>query len=346
MITDRLETAVPIFHRGWQQRITESLMTGVAAEKVVEEMVLEGFDREFAERQVTSYDSSPSVEAGRAIFQRQRKQGALFEVMAETARQSRYGRDSIKKTLSADDFYRQYFWRNTPVVLQNLMTDWPALNKWTFDFFSQRYGNEIIEITSERESDPRFEANVDQHRSRIRMRDYIRRIQQCVDATNDFYLVAKNGLMANEAFRGLLDDIRYPAGFLDPATANSRNMSLWFGPAGTVTPLHHDGSNILLAQVSGRKLIKLISPFFLDYLYNEQACFSEVDLEHMDYERFPLMRKVEVLTTTLEAGEAIFIPVGWWHWVKALEASMSLSFQNFIFSGDVIRLGPHDFADQ
>ncbi|HZU30878.1 MAG TPA: cupin-like domain-containing protein, partial [Candidatus Angelobacter sp.] len=79
-------------------------------------------------------------------------------------------------------------------------------------------------------------------------------------------------------------------------------------------------------------------PFFLDYLYSSQACFSDVDLEQVDYERFPLMRKVEILTITLEAGEFLFIPIGWWHWVKALEVSISVSFQNFIFSNGTIVL--------
>ncbi|HEY2913374.1 MAG TPA: cupin-like domain-containing protein [Candidatus Angelobacter sp.] len=328
----------PAFHRGWQRRIAESLMTGVASEKLVEEMVLSGFDREFAKRQVAECESTTGVEAGRAIFQRQGKRRALFEAMAETARQSHHGSGSIKKVLTAEDFYHQYFWRNTPVVLQNLMIDWPALERWTPEFFAEHYGNEIIEITSERESDPLFEANLDQHRSRIKMRDYIRRIKQSTGPTNDFYLVAKNGLMANAAFRGLLDDIRCPAGLLDPATANSHNISLWFGPAGTVTPLHHDGSNILLGQIMGRKLVKLISPFFLDYLYNTHACFSDVDLEQIDYGKFPLMKNVEIVTLTLEAGEFLFIPIGWWHWIKSLEISISLSFQNFIFKNGPIVL--------
>ena len=338
MATHRFEAASSMFHRGWQRRILESLMIGVVSEELVEEMVLNGFDREFAKRQIAECESTPCVEAGRAVFRRQSKHRALFEAMAETARQSHYSSDFVKKRMTAEDFYQQYFWRNTPVVLQDLMADWPALERWTPEFFAERYGNELIEITSERESDPLFEANLDQHRSRIRMRDYIRRIKQSTNSTNDFYLVAKNGLMANKAFRSLLDDIRCPARFLDPTTANSHNISIWFGPAGTITPLHHDGSNIILAQIRGRKLVKLISPFFLDYLYNTYACFSDVDLDQIDYERFPLMKHVEILSMTLEAGECLFIPIGWWHWIKALEVSISVSFQNFIFKNGPIVL--------
>jgi Cupin-like domain len=336
MSVRELRTPAPIFHRGWKRQIAEKLMMGVAGEQLVEELVRSGFDRQFAEREVANREQSPSVEAGRRLVERQKKYSALFEAMAETARQSHY-QESIKRVLTADEFYQQYFWCNRPVVLQNLMIGWPALSKWTLEFFAKRYGSEIVEITSERESDPLFEENVDQHRLRILMRDYIRQIQQS-PSTNDFYLVAKNGLMANKAFADLFDDIRCPAGFLDPATARDRNVNLWFGPAGTVTPLHHDGNNQLFGQVMGRKLIKLISPFFLDYLYNTRTCFSEVDLEHIDYEKFPLMKQVKILTITLEPGEFLFIPLGWWHCVKALEVSISLSFQNFIFNGDPILL--------
>jgi hypothetical protein len=332
-----LSTPAPIFHRGWKRQIAEKLMMGVTGEQLVEELVRSGFDRKFAEREVANCEQSPSVEAGRRLVQRQKKYSGIFEAMAETARQSHYGEGCLKRVLTADQFYEQYFWCNRPVVLQNLTTGWPALSKWTPEFFAKRYGSEIVEITSERESDPLFEENVDQHRLRIRMRDYIRQIQQS-PSTNEFYLVAKNGLMANKAFGDLFDDIHCPAGFLDPATARDRNINLWFGPAGTVTPLHHDGNNQLFGQVRGRKLIKLISPFFLDYLYNTRTCFSEVDLEHIDYEKFPLMKQVEILTITLEPGELLFIPLGWWHWVKALEVSISLSFQNFIFNGDPIQL--------
>ena len=114
MATHRFEAASSMFHRGWQRHIAESLMTGVASEKLVAEMVRSGFDREFAKRQVAECESTAGIEAGRALFRRQSKHRALFEAMAETARQSHSSSDFIKKRLTAEDFYQQYFWRNTP----------------------------------------------------------------------------------------------------------------------------------------------------------------------------------------------------------------------------------------
>ncbi|MGH7010325.1 MAG: cupin-like domain-containing protein [Caulobacteraceae bacterium] len=37
---------------------------------------------------------------------------------------------------------------------------------------------------------------------------------------------------------------------------------------------------------------------------------------------------------TLEAGEALFIPIGWWHQVTSLEFSVTATFTNFLWPND------------
>ena len=123
-----------------------------------------------------------------------------------------------------------------------------------------------------------------------------------------------------------------PSGFLDPAGTDGRYVRLWFGPAGTVTPLHCDNRNVLFAQVQGRKHVRLIAPQFLSALANDRACYSAVDLDAVDYERFPAMRDVPVHEAVVEPGEFLFIPIGWWHAVRSLDVSMSLSFTNLCFN--------------
>ena len=58
---------------------------------------------------------------------------------------------------------------------------------------------------------------------------------------------------------------------------------------------------------------------------------SEVDCENPDYEKYPLFQKIPIIEVTLNPCEVIFIPVGWWHTVKSLDTSISLSFTNFVF---------------
>jgi len=56
-----------------------------------------------------------------------------------------------------------------------------------------------------------------------------------------------------------------------------------------------------------------------------------VDCEAPDYQRFPLFKQATIIDLTLEAGEVLFMPVGWWHQVRTLEISTMVSFTNFLF---------------
>ena len=38
--------------------------------------------------------------------------------------------------------------------------------------------------------------------------------------------------------------------------------------------------------------------------------------------------KVKVLDVVVEPGETVFLPLGWWHQVTALDVSLSFSFSN------------------
>jgi hypothetical protein len=188
------------------------------------------------------------------------------------------------------------------------------------------------EGSSHRDADPSYEARFLQHRSRTTLGDFIDLILR-TGPTNNVYLVARNDVLSQPRLAPLLDDIRWPDGLLDPEAPLRRSARLWIGPAGTVTPLHCDNRHILLVQVYGRKRVKLISPFYLSAVYNTRECFSDVDAEAIDLDRFPAMRGVPVLEAVLEPGEALFLPVGWWHWVRALDVSISLSLLNFRWKG-------------
>lgn len=84
-----------------------------------------------------------------------------------------------------------------------------------------------------------------------------------------------------------------------------------------------------MAQILGRKRLKLISPLHLPVLYDQLHCFSEVDLDQIDVERYPLFRQVKIHEVTLNPGECLFLPIGWWHHVRALDVSITLSGTNF-----------------
>ncbi len=52
----------------------------------------------------------------------------------------------------------------------------------------------------------------------------------------------------------------------------------------------------------------------------------QVDLDEPLSEQFPLFAAAEYQDVVLCAGEMLYIPPGWWHYVKSLSVSFSISF--------------------
>ena len=63
-------------------------------------------------------------------------------------------------------------------------------------------------------------------------------------------------------------------------------------------------------------------------LYNHFEVYSPVDIDRPDLSRYPLFEQATVLDVVVEPGETVFLPLGWWHQVTALDVSLSFSFSN------------------
>jgi lysine-specific demethylase 8 len=53
---------------------------------------------------------------------------------------------------------------------------------------------------------------------------------------------------------------------------------------------------------------------------------SQVDVEHIDEQRFPAFVHVPYRDVVLEPGDMLYMPPQWWHYVKSLSTSFSVSF--------------------
>ena len=107
------------------------------------------------------------------------------------------------------------------------------------------------------------------------------------------------GVTRNAARALGLDDV----GTLPPYCDRSRLAalsSLWFGPAGAITPLHHDTLMLMHTQIVGRKRWRFISPLDTPRVYNHVGVFSDVDLEQPDLIRHPAIAEVKVAEAVVE----------------------------------------------
>ena len=97
-------------------------------------------------------------------------------------------------------------------------------------------------------------------------------------------------------------------------------------PHGHIDPLHLSGHDATLAQVRGKSRITLFPPRVTKNLYSHirshgssTACLSEVDINCPDLVKFPKFQTAlsEVRILSLDAGQTLYIPVGWWYEVQA-----------------------------
>jgi len=306
-------------------------MLGVPIGVLSKQLGALGFTRNAIKRHLREISlADPSFAAGRRISQRLKKLESLLEVVADLrASSSSFVNVERRNDLTRKTFFDNYYAANRPVIVTNLLNGWPAMKRWSPDYLAKRWGNQRVEVMMNRNDDPEYEINMRKHKTRVSLKTFCKMVTEG-GQTNDLYLVANNLFLDDRRFRDLYNDMVFSGELLSPDHPK-KSCNFWFGPAGTATKAHHDKVNVLLAQFYGRKNIKLISALETPLVYNYRGVFSEVDWEDPDFDKHPLFRKARILDVTISPGEALFIPVGWWHFVEALDVSISVAFSNFVF---------------
>lgn len=311
-------------HRAW---IVENLLDGVPAATLATQLATQ-MPAARAKREVTAIARSPLLGTCGTLLHRARR----LELVAALGRaHARHEPDPTaverRPLPPAEEFFRTYWAAHRPVVFTDVASNWPAHGKWTPAFFQEELGTEPLEITAGRTADPRYDQNRDAHRTKTRMDRFIKRVL-AAGVSNDLYMIAHNNTMLRPAFRALLADVIAPPDLFEPLEA--RQTSLWIGPAGTVTPLHHDTTNILFNQIYGRKRFELVSPQETVLLADPvDGFYCGLDLDDRAASPHPAVRELLVKTVDLGPGDSLFIPAGWWHRVTSLDVSISFSLLGF-----------------
>ncbi|KAG8426382.1 hypothetical protein J3459_008191 [Metarhizium acridum] len=139
----------------------------------------------------------------------------------------------------------------------------------------------------------------------------------------------------------LQDDLPAPEIVLCAGKGDIYASSIWLGTEPTYTPLHRDPNPNLFCQLYSQKVVRLLPPNLGDELYFDvqrqirQHGNSRIRTTDMmqGHERKVLHDAVWGNETPLEelhevelgAGDALFIPDGWWHSVKSAESDGGLN---------------------
>lgn len=342
--SDRGSKKIKLIDRDWRQWILAQKLLNVPDGKIVHTLVHRGIDIRIALEEVKAVTSDPDFQTHNTLVEQIKQLQSELEVTKTQLQHMElqldfysklehlsphYGTIERRSRLSSQEFFEKYYAQNTPVILTDILDSWPAMSLWTPEYFKQKYGHIDVEVQVNRNSNPRYELEKAKHKKVMPFADYVDMVVTGGE-TNDYYMVATNENLFKSELQDLLKDIVAWPEYLERSPQSCKPY-LSFGPAGTITPLHYDPLNLFLAQVYGRKLIKMISPNQKHLVYNHASAYSEVDLENIDYQKYPRFKQVNIIETVLQPGEVLFLPVAWWHYVKALDISMSINLTNFIW---------------
>ena len=318
---------------GWRQWIAENRLRHCTPESMVLTMAGAGLDVIAAARAIHEMEQDPGYLAALKMRELRDK---LASVMANLQRlwelDPLYDHVEKRSRVGREEFIERYVRGCRPVVLTDVTHDWPAMQRWSPQDLKARFGHLLVEIQAERNANQRYERDKLQHRRHVRLGDFVDRVL-AAGPSNDEYLTANNELLRRPEFAPLLQDIGSLPPVCDRARLSERS-SFWFGPGGTVTPLHHDTLMLFHTQVVGRKRWRFVSPLQTPRLYNHWQMHSDVDLDRVDLQRHPDVAGVTVLDVVVEPGETMFLPLGWWHQVSSLDVSLSFSYSNLDLPND------------
>jgi hypothetical protein len=316
----------------WRRWIAENLMVGSPPEGIRDAMVATGISREEAMHEVELAQKSPYIQGSTLLLNRLKKRDWLLATYRKLNRLDPHA-SAIERRhrLSRAEFLEKYYSTNRPVIITGMMYDWPAMQKWNLDYFTQHFGDREVSVQFGRTASDNYEIEREKYQTKLKFGEFVTKVRTA-GVTNDFYMTANNNSENKKELAGLWKDIVQIPEYLDGR--DPLNGFFWMGPAGTITPFHHDLTNNFMAQVIGRKRVKLVPSWDIPLMQNHYHVYSRVDGRITPPRPQPQFGEAQIIEFILNPGEVLFLPIGCMHFVEGLDISVTVSFTNFVFDND------------
>ncbi len=229
--------------------------------------------------------------------------------------------------ITGKDFKEKFYYPMKPVVITGISREWPAFQKWTWDYFKEIVGHKEVGIYNNIKSDAYTPINkADDYK---RFGEYVDMIRQGPAGWRIFLF------NIFEHAPQLTQDFTWPE-FLMKGFVKRYPM-LFVGGATSITHMHFDidMSHILHTQFTGRKKV-LLFPFEEQHkLYRKPyEVLSLADFSNYyknngkpDYDAFPALKLARGFETTLEHGDTLFMPAGYWHHMEYIDSGFAMSLR-------------------
>jgi hypothetical protein len=219
------------------------------------------------------------------------------------------------------DLHARYLARNVPVIVTDLATSWPALARWTSEFFRSNYGERQVAV-----SDKSYQTHGAHYLTPFTKMSFADYLNAAEAGNTDLRL------FLFELFKfapELRNDIELPAwaGLLSKIFLVS-----FFGGAGGASTFHHDVdlAHVFHTVIYGSKLFYLFGPDQDHCLYRHPFTVrSYIDVRDPDLHRYPRFAAAQGRLCEVHAGETLVLPSGHWHQAVYTKLSWGLSFRKY-----------------
>ncbi len=234
----------------------------------------------------------------------------------------------VVKEISPDEFREKYYDPMVPVIIKDLSKEWPAYQKWNWDYFKEIVGQQEVGIYNNIKSDPFTRINkADQYTT---FGNYIDMVRNGPAAWRIFLFNIFNH--APE----LAQDFAWPDHLMKGFV--KKYPMLFVGGQGSITHLHFDIdlSHILHTQFVGRKRV-LLFPFTEQHkLYRKPfevlsladfSNYADPGKSKVNTSDFPALKLAQGMEVILNHGDTLFMPAGYWHHMEYLDSGFAMSLR-------------------
>jgi hypothetical protein len=227
------------------------------------------------------------------------------------------------KTISKEDFYNNFIKKQKPVVVEQLTSDWPAYEKWNLEYIKEIAGDKIVPLYDDRPVS--YKDGFNEAHANMKMADYIDLLNS---KPTNFRIFLYNLIQEVPILK---NDFHWP----DMGLKLVKQLPmLFFGGENSKVFMHYDidYSNILHFHFHGKKRCVLFSPDQTPYLYKIPFSLisrEDIDFDNPDFDKFPALKQAKGYVTELKHGEMLYMPEGYWHYMKYQTPGFSMSLRAF-----------------
>ena len=225
------------------------------------------------------------------------------------------------KTLTKEAFLRDYFKPQKPVVIEEMIADWPAYSKWNLDYMKQVAGN--IEVPLYDDRPVKHDEGFNEPHAKMKMSAYVDLLKK---EPTKYRIFLWNIL---KEVPQLQKDFSFP----DFGIRLMKGLPmLFFGGKDSYTFMHYDIdlANIFHIHFEGKKECILFPQSETKHLYKVPHSLitrEDIDFANPDVGQWPALKNAKGYITQLEHGNVLYIPEGYWHYMRYITPGFSMSLR-------------------